>query len=373
MADNEVPTTIAPVERPRQFDQPVFSHLPEVDSFLWVSQARQAFNVTGAGQTVAVLDTGLNTAHVDFAGRVSTQVNFTNDNGGDQANAADGNGHGTNVGGIIVANGDHKGIAIGANIIPIKVLSNTGGGSFASVRDALEWVRDNREAFGISAVCMSLGDSGNYTSDTDLENDPIRQLIRELRDNRVATVIAAGNDFFSHNSRQGMGYPAIIRECISVGAVYDAEVGGFSYGSGAKAFSTRAGQITPFSQRLHKSMNRNTKTDVFAPGAPVTSSGINGPNGESVQHGTSQATPVTVGLVLLLQEFYQRITGEQPEVDDLLTWMLRGSVQIIDGDDEDDNVQHTNKSYARIDAVSALDAVRRELYKKLLNEPAPVG
>ncbi len=127
MANNDFPTTIAPVDRPRQFDQPIFSHLPEVDSFLWVSQARQAFNVNGAGQTVAVLDTGLNTGHVDFAGRVVAQVNFTADNGGDSGNATDGNGHGTNVGGIIVAAGDHQGIAPGANIIPIKVLSNSGG------------------------------------------------------------------------------------------------------------------------------------------------------------------------------------------------------------------------------------------------------
>lgn len=373
MTNNEFPNEIAPVERPRQFDQPVFAHLPEVDSFLWVSQTRQAFNVTGAGQTVAVLDTGLNAGHVDFAGRVVTQVNFTGDNGGNQGNAADGNGHGTNVGGIIVANGDHKGIATGAGIVPIKVLSNNGGGSFASILSALEWVRDNHATFGISAACMSLGDSGNYTTDENLVEDAIRKVIRELTDLRVAVVIAAGNGYFQHASKQGMSYPAIIRECISVGAVYDAEEGGFHYASGARAFSTRAGQITPFSQRLHKSVNRNTKTDIFAPGAPVTSSGINGEHGESVQSGTSQATPVTVGVILLMQEFYKRITGELPEVKDLLTWLLRGAVTIVDGDDEDDNVEHTNQSFPRVDALSALDATRRALYKKLLDDSAPNG
>ena len=55
-----------------------------------------------------------------------------------------------------------------------------------------------------------------------LENDEIRKLIQELRVNRVAVVIAAGNHYFQHNSQQGMAYPAIVRECISVGAVYDA-------------------------------------------------------------------------------------------------------------------------------------------------------
>jgi subtilisin family serine protease len=361
------PTDIAPADPPVQFDEPMFPFLPQVDDFLWVSQARTAFGVTGQGLAVAVLDTGLNSSHVDFDGRILTERNFTTDNGGDPDNAADGNGHGTNVGGIIVANGDHTGIAPEANIIPIKVLRNKGGGSFGWINDALQWVLDNHEGFNISVVCMSLGDSGNFTSDN-FSNNPVQDRIRELRDEKVAVVIAAGNHYFTHESQQGMSFPAIIRECISVGAVYDAAEGGFSYSSGAKANSTREGQITPFSQRLHYSVNPRTRTDIFAPGAPVTSSGINGPHGESTQHGTSQATPVMAGLILLMQDFYQRATGELPTVDNLVKWMRRGGVTIRDGDDEDDNVEHTNKSYTRADAISALDAVRRHLHKQLLRE-----
>jgi len=363
----QAPTTIAPVEPPVQFDEPAFPFLIEVDDFLWVTRARDAFHVDGSGLTVAVLDTGLNTTHIDFAGRVPAQRNFTTDNGGDPNDAADGNGHGTNVGGIIVADGDHRGIAPGTQIIPLKVLRNKSGGSFAAVGEALQWVIDNRETFNITAVCMSLGDRGNYTSDTNLQSDSIRDKIQTLRQAKVAVVIAAGNDYFTHNSAQGMSYPAIIKECVSVGAVYDAEEGGFSYGSGARAFSSRAGQITPFSQRLHYSVNRHSRTDIFAPGAPVTSSGINGPNGESTQHGTSQAAPVVTGLILLMQEFHLRAAGELPEVDDLITWLRRGGVTIHDGDDEDDNVQHTGLNYIRADALSALDAIRRSLLRKLLN------
>ena len=101
-------TATAPVERPRQFDQPMFSHLPEIDSFLWVSRARAAFDVTGKELTAAVLDTGLNTRHVDFSGRVVAQVNLTNDNGANPDDATDGNGHGTNVGGITWLTGTTK-------------------------------------------------------------------------------------------------------------------------------------------------------------------------------------------------------------------------------------------------------------------------
>jgi subtilisin family serine protease len=363
--EEETTIPIPPVEPPAPVEDADLPFLPQVTDFLWVNQARSAFDVTGAGMTVAVLDTGLNTAHVDFTGRVIAQVNFTPDNNANPNNAADGNGHGTNVGGIIVANGKHVGIAPDARIIPIKVLPNRTSGDFAWIDKALQWVIDNRSTHNITAVCMSLGDSGNYTSDLfpfwhRLRN-AIRQKIQLLAAARVAVVIAAGNDFFSHKSQQGMSFPAIIRECISVGAVYDSDGGGFRYGSGAVAFSSKRGQITPFSQRLHASVNADTCTDIFAPGAPVTASGIGSPQQSSTQSGTSQATPVVAGLILLLQEFYHRWRGELPTVVQLINWLQTGGVPIYDGDDEADNVTHTHLTYQRADALSALDAARREI------------
>ncbi len=364
MAQNDFPIEIAPVEPPAvQFDTPQVPFLVEVDEFVRASQARQLFKVTGKGLCAAVLDTGLNTQHVDFTGRIAATRNFTPDNAGDASNVTDGNGHGTNVAGIVLAKGDHIGMAPEAQVAPLKVLRNNGGGSFDWVDQALDWVLQNHAAHNISAVCMSLGDGGNYLSDTPFASRALAQKIAALRQAKVAVVVAAGNDYFKHNSQQGMGYPAIVRETVSVGAVYDAEEGSFSYGSGAKALSTRAGQITPFSQRLHQTVNRVTRTEIFAPGAPVTSSGINGPHGESIQHGTSQATPVTVGIILLLQEFYQRHAGQLPTVDQVTSWLRRGGVPIRDGDDEDDNVQHTNLTFLRIDAMRALNACYRELVR----------
>lgn len=361
----ETPTTIPPVDQLVQLDSPQLDFDIEIDNFLWVVQARNAFRVSGKGLAVAVLDTGLNTTHVDFTGRVLAQVNYTADNNGTADDASDGQGHGTNVGGLIVANGDHIGIAPEAGIIPIKVLPNQGDGSFDAIRKGLQWVIDQGDEHKITAVCMSLGDRRNYTSDN-FGADAIQQAIRTLRAKNVAVVIAAGNDYFKHKSQQGMAYPAICRECISVGAVYDADIGGFDYGNGLQAKSTRAGQITPFSQRLHRSVNSDTYTRIFAPGSLATSSGVNGNHGESIQQGTSQATPVTVGIILLMQEFYQRMVGKLPTVDQLLTWLERGGVPIYDGDDEDDTVTNTNLDFVRVDALSALDAVRREIQKMQL-------
>lgn len=361
----EIPTTIPPVDQLVQLDSPQLDFDIEIDQFLWVVQARNAFHVSGKGLVVAVLDTGLNTKHVDFTDRVLAQVNYTDDNGGANDDAADGQGHGTNVGGLIVANGDHIGIAPEAGIVPIKVLPNHGDGNFTAIRKGLQWVIDHRDEYNVTAVCMSLGNRQNYTSDN-FGEDAIQQAIRTLREMKVAVVIAAGNDYFTHKSKQGMAYPAIFRECISVGAVYDADIGPFDYGNGLQAKSTRAGQITPFSQRLHKSVNGDSYTRIFAPGSLATSSGIDGKHGESIQQGTSQATPVTVGIILLMQEFYQRMAGELPTVDQLVTWLERGGVLIHDGDDEDDTVTNTKLDFVRVDALSALDAVRREIQKMQL-------
>lgn len=364
MSETQIPKEIKAVDPPAaQFDAPQVPFLPEVDKFVRAHEARNLFKVTGEGLCAAVLDTGLNTKHVDFAGRIAAVRNFTPDSGGDPGDVSDGNGHGTNVAGIVLAHGDHVGMAPGAQVAALKVLKDSGGGSFQWVVQALDWVLQNRAAHDISAVCMSLGDGGNYVEDGPFAGDALEQRIAALSEARVAVVVAAGNDYYDHGSKQGMGYPAIIHHTVSVGAVYDAEGSGFRYGGGAEAFSTREGQITPFSQRLHQTVNRATRTEIFAPGAPVTSSGINGPHGESVQHGTSQATPVTVGIILLMQEFYRRYAGELPTIQDLITWLRRGGVPIQDGDDEDDNVLHTNLTFLRLDAVRALTAVHRELVR----------
>lgn len=362
----ERPQETVPIETPQAFERPQLGiQLIESSAFIRANDARATFQVDGAGLTAAILDTGLRVTHVDFLGRVATQKNFTPDNGADPNNAADGNGHGTNVCGIVAANRLHVGIAPGARVAPVKVLSNSGTGQFTWIEQGLDWVIANCQTHHISVVNMSLGDPGNYTDDN-FGSDPIQNKIRTLRQNRIAVVVSAGNGFFNHQSHEGMSYPGIFRETVSTGAVYDADEGPFSYQSGAIAFSTGPGRITPFSQRLHESTASATRTDIFSPGAPVTSSGHLSDVGESIQHGTSQAAPITGGVILLVQQYYQRQTGRLPTIDQLETWLRRGGVPIVDGDDEDDNVENTSKTFIRIDAYGTLDAVRRELRRELL-------
>ncbi len=348
------PSAAAP-QKPSQRKGPsVQSRIAEASSFIRAEQARQTFDVNGQGLSVAILDTGIRSTHADFSGRILLQRNLTVDNGANSDNASDGHGHGTHVAGIIAAQGDHVGIAPGASIIPIKVISNNGNASFKTVATALQWVLDNHKKYNISVVNLSLGDGANYLN---RDSDLIQERFQALREARIAVVTAAGNNYYLYRGFQGMTYPAIFPETVSVGAVYDADVGPLTYNSGAKAHSTGAGRLTPFSQRLSEATGGEYRTDIFAPGAPITSSGILDDHSEAVQSGTSQAAPVTAGVILLMQQHYLRTNNRLPTVSQLEDWLRSGGVAIKDGDDEDDNAKNSGEAYFRIDALGALQAM----------------
>ncbi|MFF0813783.1 S8 family serine peptidase [Rhodococcus sp. NPDC003318] len=350
--------TVVPVERPVQKDGPYLPELTDIDQLVRAPEARRDFNVSGSGVTVAVLDTGLRSTHVDFAGRVLPGRNCT---GGDPEDTTDRHGHGTSVGGIACAGRIHTGIAPNARIVPVKVLGDDGTGTFAHVRDGLDWVLGHWAQLGISVVCMPFGASDNRTSDSDLAGDEIGRLLQELTARGIACLVGSGNEYYAHGGVQGMSYPAIFRQCISVGAVYDADEGPFRYPDGAKAFSTAPDRMTPFSQRLHHKVGGPCATDIFAPGSPVTSTGVRNDTGESLQLGTSRATAVATGIVLLLQSYFLRTTGELPTVADVRRWLVRGATVVYDGDDEHDNVGHTGLTFARLGAAGSLFACAKEL------------
>jgi len=67
-----------------------------------------------------------------------------------------------------------------------------------------------------------------------------------------------------------------------------------------------------------------------------------------------------------MQQFFKQNTGQLPSVDLIVECLRRGSIEITDGDDENDNVPHGNKTYPRIDALLALESVRRSLQLELL-------
>lgn len=313
---------------------------------------REVYHVDGSGLCVAVLDTGLRTTHLDFAGKVLAQKNFTADNNGNEGDARDGNGHGTHVAGIVCADGVHTGVAPGANLIPLKVLSDSGSGLYDDIEAALQWVVENHEAYNITVVNLSVVSGGCLTEPY---SNGVREKIQVLRALRIPVTAAAGNRYHENGGKQGMCAPAIFPETVSVGALYSGDVGPSTFGT-STAYSTAALRVAAFSQRLGEALGGENRTDVFASGAPMTSSGIGDDSDSATAMGTSQAAPLAAGVVLLLQEHWLRHTGQLPTVEEVEAALREGSMPVNDGDDEDDNVAHTGEIYAALDAVKALAA-----------------
>lgn len=90
-----------------------------------------------ASVTVAVIDTGVAPSHVDLSGAVLPGWNFVAGN----ANAADDNGHGTEVAGMIAARGNNGIGVVGScwscKILPVKVLSASGSGYASAVANGI--------------------------------------------------------------------------------------------------------------------------------------------------------------------------------------------------------------------------------------------
>lgn len=119
------------------------------------------FPNTASGVHAYVLDTGV-TPHPDFAARIRPGIDIV---GGDTT-PVDGNGHGTFIAGVL--GGTYYGVAKEVNIVPVKVLSDTGSGTIAQVIAGIDWVTAN--AIKPAVANMSLGGSANDVLDTAVRN-----------------------------------------------------------------------------------------------------------------------------------------------------------------------------------------------------------
>ena len=238
-------------------------------------------------------------------------------------------------------------MAPGANIISLKVLSDAGGGSFAGLEAALQWVVANVNTYNIASINMSLSDGANWNTPVGLYG--IDDELAALAALDVIVVSASGNDFFGYGSSEGVGYPSADPNSLSIGAVYDANIGAVGYGSGAVAFSTDADRITPFSQR-HRTM-----TTVMAPGAAISGAGTVGD--VLTYHGTSQAAPHIGGIAVLAQQMAVQSLGRRLTMAEFDTLLNTTGVIVNDGDDENDNVTNTGLNFPRVDMLALGSAI----------------
>ncbi len=148
--------------------------------------------LTGDGVTVAVIDSGLN-YHDDFMTnwnwRINEVMSFTD--GGSE----DLYGHGTHVSGIIAGSGyksqgEYRGIATEAGLISLKVADKDGMMYESDVIEAMEWVYNNKDAYNIRVVNVSL----NSTVAQSYHTSPLSAAVEVLWFNSIVVVISAGNN-----------------------------------------------------------------------------------------------------------------------------------------------------------------------------------
>ena len=283
----------------------------------------------GDGQTVCVIDTGVNKNHNDLNGKVLAEQCFCSigvpggccPNGqatqsGNGA-AADDGGHGTAVAGIIAANGKIKGVAPKSKIVAIKVLDSTGSGTDPDLDSAIEWCISNSQEYEISVISMSLGGGLHPSEDSCFLASPaIAEAIGDAHALRISVVAGSGNA----GSTIGIASPACLPRVISVGATYNSKTN---------------------PNKLWDGTNRNFLLDVLAPGQTVRSTSVSG--GYGIISETSAATPHVSGAIALLK---QRNPYLDPnEIEDILEET---------GIDVRDDKPFFAKTYPRIDALKAI-------------------
>jgi hypothetical protein len=120
----------------------------------------QALGLTGAGVTVAVLDSGIDTDHADLADDLAPGAWHSLNDGADQGpGAEDDNGHGTHVSGIITSAGNVSsvGVAPDAEILAVKVLDAGGSGTLIDVLAGIDYVTASEPEYDhLCALNMSI-------------------------------------------------------------------------------------------------------------------------------------------------------------------------------------------------------------------------
>ncbi len=272
-------------------DRPLYPVL--ASSLPFINQPTVAnAGLQGDGKTVVVLDTGVDIANPAFGACTSANTPSNNcrvvvNNNIASSPYAD-HSHGTNVSAVVL------GVAPRSKIAMLNVFDTAGSASSSDILTGIDWSISNKVTYDIVAVNLSLGDGQPYSSQCprNTAGGWASTAITRAKNAGIAVVVAAGNE-----ARQSaLASPACSPDAISVGAVYDSNIGGVGF-SNCSDNTTAPDQITCFS-------NRADYMTLFAPGGSITAGGI-------TQFGTSQASPHVAGAIAILRAAYPSETVAQ--------------------------------------------------------------
>lgn len=241
----------------------------------------------GEGMKVAILDSGIAINHMDIKGSVVEAKDFT----GSSSGTADVEGHGTHVAGIVAARMNSRGVVGVAPLCQLyvgKVLNDSGRGTNAGVAAGIRWAVKKK----VDIIGLSLGS----TSPSRAMRDSIKEADRQ----GIFVIAAAGN---TGPDLGTVNFPAKYPEVIAVGAV------------------DRRMKITQFS-------SRGETVDIVAPGDKILS--CYPPNAFARLSGTSQATPLVIGVGLLMLQKHREHGGKSPveTVKDFREHLRRSAIDL---------------------------------------------
>jgi cerevisin len=257
-------------------------------------------NAPGAGVDIYLIDTGINTEHIAFAGRAKmVWPNSTEDD----------NGHGTHTAGT--AGAATFGVAYGANILGLKALDKNGVGSTASMIAGIQFATQNHQTrsteVGFTGSVMSLSFSMLRPADPISGMTALEMSINAAIDAGIHVVVASGND----GSDSCLTDPAFAGggngRAISVGSI--------GMGNAVSSFS-----------------NTGACTDIYAPGEMILSTWMGANKTIKADSGTSMATPHVSGIVAYLMTMNRNLAQSPAAMkkyilDTALKNMITGQVQ----------------------------------------------
>jgi len=257
--------------------------------------------LSGAGLTVAVLDSGIRKTHQALSGKVVHEANFT-----DSPGAGDVFGHGTQVAFVAAGcdPGGKAGVAPAAKLMNIKVLNDEGVGTDETVVDGIEEACELVEA-GMrngthptedmfpNVINLSLGSE----DDGDPDN-PVRVACREAIENYGLDVVSAvGNQGPKMTT---IMLPACDDLVIAVGAL-------------------KSGEIVVWDKSSRgPTLEGATKPDFCFWGTDLEMAGSKADDEYVTKSGTSFSCPMVSGLTGLLWEVVRATYGE----DALFKWTM---------------------------------------------------
>ncbi|MFO0905927.1 MAG: S8 family serine peptidase [Pirellulales bacterium] len=306
------PLPAAPLELPQVVAPGESLAAVALNDAAWLASQR----LTGAGQTVAVIDSGIAFDHEALGAgfgagyKVVGGWDFAENDALPYDDGPAGF-HGTHIAGIIAGrDGFRTGVAPDAQLVALRVFNDSGATQGTWIQNALRWVHDHRFSFAspITAVNLSIG-----TADSAGDGSLAKLLepeLAQLRADNIFVAVSAGNRFHEDAPTQ-LSYPASSFQVTPVASV------------GAD------GRLSDFSQR-------NARV-LAAPGEEIVSTapdfllGADGRNNDYVAStGTSMAAPYVAAASLLVRETLRRTTGAEPTVAQIEQVLRDGADQIDD-------------------------------------------